>query len=94
MSTQTTNLHLTKPDDSEYPDVSVINGNMDTIDAKIGAVGNTSLQDQIDGKWTLKSRNAVDNISFNYAEIDGSMWFTIHVGNTMVARIASGKIIS
>lgn len=64
MSTsQTTNLHLVKPDDSEYPDVSVINGNMDTIDAKIGAVGNTSLQAQISQLISNGVVDDLDNIS-------------------------------
>ncbi len=69
MSTsQTTNLHLVKPDDSEYPDVSVINANMDTIDAKMGAVGNTSLQGQIDALGESVSKfsvSEVKSISFN-----------------------------
>ena len=37
MSTQTTNLHLTKPAGNERPDVDVINANMDIIDSAIGA---------------------------------------------------------
>lgn len=44
MSTTTPNLNLTKPAGNERPDVDVINANMDILDAKIGAVGSTSLQ--------------------------------------------------
>ena len=47
MATQTTNLHLTKPDYTDAADIAVINTNMDTLDAKVGAVGNTSLQAQV-----------------------------------------------
>ena len=47
MSSQTTNLHLVKPAGGDTVDIDVINGNMDTLDAKVGAVGNTSLQAQV-----------------------------------------------
>lgn len=36
MSSQTTNLNLVKPADGEAADISVINGNMDTIDTAVG----------------------------------------------------------
>jgi len=35
MSTTTTNYNLVKPEGSEYPDISIINGNMDAIDAAL-----------------------------------------------------------
>jgi len=35
-TSQTTNLHLTKPDYTERADIAVINGNMDLIDANAG----------------------------------------------------------
>ena len=38
MSSQTTNLHLVKPSDGEAADISVINGNMDTIDSAVGTL--------------------------------------------------------
>lgn len=38
MATTTTNLRLTKPSDSEAPDISVINDNMDKIDSAYGDV--------------------------------------------------------
>ena len=44
----TTNLNLKKPEYSDQADIMDINDNMDVIDEKLGAVGNTSLQDQID----------------------------------------------
>lgn len=36
MATQTTNLHLIKPDYSDDADVAVLNGNMEILDTKIG----------------------------------------------------------
>lgn len=41
-TSQTTNLHLVKPDYTETGDVDVINDNMDIIDGAVGAI-NTSL---------------------------------------------------
>ena len=51
MSTQTPNLGLTKPAGNEKPQVSVINGNSDILDAAIGDVDvstDGSLQSQVD----------------------------------------------
>jgi hypothetical protein len=47
MASYTTNLNLKKPGDSDTYDIDDFNGNMDTLDAKVGAVGNTSLQAQV-----------------------------------------------
>lgn len=47
MATTTTNLGLTKPAYADDADIAVINGNMDILDTKIGAVGNTDLQSQV-----------------------------------------------
>lgn len=47
MATNTTNLNLIKPAGSERVQISQINQNMDILDEKIGAVGDTSLQGQI-----------------------------------------------
>ena len=45
----TTNLNLVKPAGTDHALVSVINGNMDIIDSKVGAVpSNASVQGQID----------------------------------------------
>ena len=38
MATETTNLHLAKPSYEDLADVSVINDNMDTIDAAVGGL--------------------------------------------------------
>ena len=48
MSSTTTNLQLTLPTGTEGWKRSVINGNFTILDTKMGAVGNTSLQAQVD----------------------------------------------
>ena len=47
MATSTTNLGLIKPDGTDKIRIAQINQNMDTLDSKIGAVGNTDLQSQV-----------------------------------------------
>ena len=48
-TSQTTNLHLTKAvkGTAEPFSIDAVNANLDTIDAKVGAVGNTDLQSQV-----------------------------------------------
>ena len=46
MATQTTNLGLTKPSDSDAPDISVINNNMDLIDEEFESMVDTEDYDQ------------------------------------------------
>lgn len=59
MATTTTNLGLTKPIGTEKALVSVINGNMDIIDNKVGAIPqNESVQSQI-----TALNNQVTNVS-------------------------------
>ena len=47
MAEHTSNINLSKPTYSEDADIAVINSNMDIIDGKMGAVGNTSVQAQL-----------------------------------------------
>ncbi len=47
MATTTTNLGLIKPAGTDKIRIAQINSNMDTLDAKIGPVGNTPLQTQV-----------------------------------------------
>ena len=59
MSTQTTNLGLTKPSGNEKPLVSVLNTDLDIIDEAVGDVdvqADGSLQDQIDALGESVSR--------------------------------------
>lgn len=48
MATNTTNLSLIKPAGTDKVRIAQINQNMDILDEKIGPVGNTSVQNQID----------------------------------------------
>lgn len=52
MSTQTTNLGLTKPAGNERPLVGVLNGNMDIIDAAVGDLQESVLPSTESG-WTV-----------------------------------------
>lgn len=47
MATTTTNLKLSKPSDSDAPDISVINDNMDKIDNAYGDVAVVELGSDI-----------------------------------------------
>ena len=62
MASTTTNIGLTKPAGTDQALISAINGNMDIIDTKMGAVGNTSVQSQI---TSLSDQIAVQDISNN-----------------------------
>lgn len=68
MATTTTNLGLTKPIGTEKALVSVINGNMDIIDNKVGAVPqNESVQSQItalNNQIAKFETNAVSTLPF------------------------------
>lgn len=55
MATTTTNLALIKPAGTDKIRIAQINSNMDTLDSKIGPVGNTSLQAQVNAKAPLAS---------------------------------------
>lgn len=66
MATNTTNLHLIKPAGSERVQISQINQNMDILDEKIGAVGNTSVQSQVN---SLKNQVATTQITNEYSTV-------------------------
>lgn len=53
MATTTTNLALIKPAGTDKIRIAQINSNMDTLDAKIGPVGNTPLQTQVSALQTI-----------------------------------------
>jgi len=68
MATQTTNLGLIKPAGTDKIRIAQINGNMDILDEKVGAVGNTSLQAQVTAANTAitnsENYKAGDSITF------------------------------
>ena len=79
MATYTTNLSLIKPAGTDKIRIAQINQNMDTIDAAIGAVGNTSLQTQVTG------------ISDSMSAVEGGIAIVSN-NNTHVA-ITSGQYV-
>ena len=68
MASTTTNIGLTKPAGTDQALISAINGNMDIIDTKMGAVGNTSVQSQI----TSLSDQIASDSGLQYIKVDGN----------------------
>lgn len=58
MATQTTHLNLTKPATTDYRDITVINGNMDTIDTAI---------------WNLQNKGSANAGKFLIVASDGTV---------------------
>lgn len=81
MATSTTNLGLTKPAGTDKIRIAQINGNMDILDEKIGAVGNTSLQAQI-----TSQNEAIANVQNGLANIVGNT-------NTTGSTLAVGQFV-
>ena len=84
MATTTTNLGLTKPIGTEKALVSVINGNMDIIDNKVGAIPqNESVQSQITALNNQKA-NYISSFSVNTSDSETD---NISAGNTATYTI-------
>ena len=81
MATSTTNLGLTKPAGTDKIRIAQINGNMDILDDKIGAVGNTSLQAQI----TSQNEAIANN--------EGAMAYIVGNTNTTGATLAVDQFV-
>jgi hypothetical protein len=81
MATYTTNLDLIKPAGTDKIRIAQINENMDTLDAAIGAVGNTSLQTQVSGNTA-----AIANVQNGLAYIVGNT-------NTTGGTLAVGQFV-
>lgn len=81
MATTTTNLGLTKPSGTDKIRIAQINGNMDILDDKIGAVGNTSLQAQV-----ASANQAIENVQNGLAYIVGNT-------NTTGSTLAVGQFV-
>lgn len=65
MATQTTNIGLIKPAGSDKIRIAEINGNMDLLDTKLGPVGNTSLQTQVNNKVSKSGDTMTGPLIFN-----------------------------
>ena len=81
MATSTTNLGLTKPAGTDKIRIAQINGNMDILDEKIGAVGNTSLQAQV----TSQNEAIANN--------EGAMAYIVGNTNTTGSALAVGQFV-
>ena len=83
MATQTTNLGLTKPGYDEAADiVPAVNNNMDTLDAKMGAIpANSSVQGQLDSHT-----QAIGNLANLTTTEKGSL---VGAANELNSKIAS-----
>lgn len=105
MSTQTPNIGLTKPAGNEKPQVSVINGNSDILDAAIGEVDvstDGSLQSQVDAlRDSVSEKNTMDIIltstsknTFSSAEADLSAYKLIALCVRYLGRNLSTTLVS
>lgn len=79
MATNTTNLALIKPSGTDKIRIAQINSNMDVIDAKIGPVGSTSLQAQVNGKLPLAGGTMTGSLGIVTATGNGQE--VIKIGN-------------
>ena len=94
MATLTPNIGLKKPAGSEYPKISdAVNDNADILDAKIGPVGNVSLQTQITNEATARQQ-ADTSLNDNIAKLRGGLSY-VEDGATIAANAAytAGKFI-
>lgn len=88
----TTNLNLVKPAGTDYALVSVINGNMDIIDSKVGAIpANESAQSQI-----TALNNQIANVSGLITRKDCSVSIetfadAVESGNIQHFRMRNGE---
>lgn len=69
MATTTTNLKLTKPSDSDAPDISVINDNMDKIDIAVAGIEIGGRNLALDtGNLSSRMFGSINNVTFDTAE--------------------------
>lgn len=89
MATTTTNLGLTKPAGTDKPDITVINENMDKIDAAVAGIeiGGRNLFRQ-SGHWTTEPTWWVDN--GGGIELDTSVQY---MGYNTIKTIVGGGIV-
>ena len=85
MSTETTNLGLTKPDVSERYDLDVWNGNSDLVDAFAGEV-NTSLAGKQDALTfdTTPTEDSVNPVT------SGGIYAALHALEQRIATLEGG----
>lgn len=93
MATETTNLHLTKPDMTDWADIRVINNNWDTLDRIFAdTVGDVDKSNT--GLVVTKKDNttkAIDFITNSYTDIDTTKLLTLA---TLKQYLGEGAIVS
>ena len=93
MATETTNLHLTKPDMTDWADIRVINNNWDTLDRIFGGtVGD--IDKSTTGLVVTKqdeTTKAIDFITNSYTDLDTSKLLTLA---TLKQYLGEGAIVS
>ncbi len=87
MASTTTNIGLTKPAGTDQALISAINGNMDIIDTKMGAVGNTSVQSQI----TSLSDQISTIVRYDYSNDSGKNISVTRIGKICMINCVSGN---
>lgn len=87
MATTTTNLALIKPAGTDKIRIAQINSNMDTIDAKIGPVGSTNLQSQVNTKLDKSGDAMTGNLTIKKSQ--PTIFY--QDGSDLVGEIASSS---
>ena len=93
MATETTNLHLTKPDMTDWADIRVINNNWDILDRIFGGTvgdvdkSNTGLVVTKQDETT----KAIDFITNSYTDVDTTKLLTLA---TLKQYLGEGAIVS
>ena len=86
MSSQTTNIHLTKPAASETINLTDINNNWDTIDTAFGALGTLSATNNV--KYLLSQ----EGVAGKYKKTTSSTWTATASGITGLASLVDNDV--
>lgn len=91
MATTTTNLGLTKPATSDNVDITVINGNMDKIDAAVGASLIPILEVNFGTVSTLPATVRSDKIKSNMVVLAHRIGTPKNVASDITVSTANGS---
>lgn len=93
MATETTNLHLTKPDMTDWADIRVINNNWDILDRTFADVVNEIDKSDTGLVVTKKddTTKAIDFITNSYTDVDTTKLLTL---GTLKQYLGEGAIVS
>lgn len=83
MATQTPNYGLTKPAGTEVPDIAVLNGNMDKIDAQMKAsadnIGLLDVNRSLTFSWNSPSETWQTQLQARWQELPGNTAVNVHI---------------